>query len=366
MAHPLVPVFPHGTARRLALSAVALAIAACGSPENGASGAARDTGNETGDPGVLNLYSSRHYETDEAFYEAFTEQTGIRIQRVEAKGDELIERLQSEGAQSPADVFVTVDAGRLWRAEQAGLFEPVESPQLEASIPANLRHPDGLWYGYSTRARMIFYDKTRIDPAGLNDYESLADPRFEGEVCIRSSDNIYNLSLLASIIAHSGTAAAEEWARGVVANMARPPQGGDTDQLKAVAAGECGIAVANSYYFARMLASDDPADVAAVEKLGWIFPNQDNRGTHVNVSGAGMVRGAPHPEAARKFLEYLATDDAQRWFADGNNEFPVTGVSTGNPALEALGPFKADKLNVAELGTHQAEAQRVFDRAGWR
>jgi iron(III) transport system substrate-binding protein len=345
---------------------LALAVAACGSPEGNSPGAGAEAGGAGGEPAVLNLYSSRHYETDEAFYEAFTAQTGIRIQRVEAKGDELIERLQSEGAQSPADVFVTVDAGRLWRAEQAGLFEPVKSPALEASIPENLRHPDGLWYGYSTRARMIFYDKTRIDPAGLNDYESLADPRFKGEVCIRSSDNIYNLSLLASIIAHAGTETAEAWARGVVANMARPPQGGDTDQLKAVAAGECGIAVANSYYFARLLASEDPADQAVVENLGWIFPNQDNRGTHINVSGAGMVRGAPHPEAARKFLEYLATDQAQRWFADGNNEFPVTGVSSDNSALEALGPFKADRLNVAELGTHQAEAQRVFDRAGWR
>lgn len=366
MAHQSFPLFSRVLAQRLAASLLALAVVACGSPENGSAVGDPDAGADGDDPGVLNLYSSRHYETDEAFYDAFTEETGIRIQRVEAKGDELIERLQSEGMQSPADVFVTVDAGRLWRAEQAGLFEPVKSAALEASIPANLRHPDGLWYGYSTRARMIFYDKTRIDPVGLIDYESLADPRFRGEVCIRSSDNIYNLSLLASIIAHSGEAAAEEWARGVVANMARPPQGGDTDQLKAVAAGECGIAVANSYYFARMLASEDPGDQAIVEKLGWIFPNQDNRGTHINVSGAGMVRGAPHPEAARKFLEYLATDKAQRWFADGNNEFPVTGVSADNPALEALGPFKADALNVAKLGTHQAEAQRIFDRAGWR
>ena len=365
MAHQILPSFPRTFAKRLSASLLALAVVACGSPDDGSAGADPGTGAVNDDPGVLNLYSSRHYETDEAFYDAFTEQTGIRIQRVEAKGDELIERLQSEGAQSPADVFVTVDAGRLWRAEQAGLFEPVKSPALEASIPANLRHPDGLWYGYSTRARMIFYDKTRIDPVGLIDYESLADPRFKGEVCIRSSDNIYNLSLLASIIAHAGEAAAEKWARGVVANMARPPQGGDTDQLKAVAAGECGIAVANSY-FARLLASDDPGDQAVVEKLGWIFPNQDNRGTHINVSGAGMVRGAPHPEAARKFLEYLASDNAQRWFANGNNEFPVTGVATDNPAIEALGPFKADALNVAELGTHQAEAQRIFDRAGWR
>ncbi len=319
-----------------------------------------------GDEAVLNLYSSRHYQTDEALYRDFTDQTGIQVRRIEGNGDELIRRIIAEGANSPADVFVTVDAGRLWRAEQAGLFAPVRSEALAGRIPANLRHPEGLWYGFSTRARMIFYDKRRFDGTGLSRYADLADPRWRGEVCIRSSGNIYNLSLLASIIAHQGAEAAELWAGGVVANFARPPQGGDTDQLKAVAAGECGVAVANSYYFARMLASDDPTDRAAVAALGWVFPDQDGHGTHVNVSGAGMVATAPNPDSARRFLEYLASDRAQTLFARGNNEYPATPAPLDNPALDELGEFRIDPINVALYGVHQAEAQRIYDRAGWR
>ena len=318
------------------------------------------------DEQVLNLYSSRHYQTDEALYTDFTDQTGIEIRRLEAKGDELLKRMSAEGANSPADVFVTVDAGRLWRAEQAGLFAPVESEILDERIPANLRHPDGLWFGFSTRARMIFYDQRRFEADQLATYGSLADPRLRGEVCIRSSGNIYNLSLLGSIIAHEGAEAAEEWAAGVVANFARPPQGGDTDQLRAVAAGECGVAVANSYYFARLMNSDDPADQAVVEHIGWVFPDQQGRGTHVNVSGAGVLKTAPHPDNARKFLEYLASDRAQTLFARGNNEYPATDAPTDNPALETMGDFGVDSLNVASFGVHQAQAQQIFDRAGWR
>jgi iron(III) transport system substrate-binding protein len=315
---------------------------------------------------VLNLYSSRHYQTDEALYSDFTDQTGIEIRRIEGNGDELLRRMLAEGANSPADVFVTVDAGRLWRAEEAGLFAPVRSGVLTERIPANLRQPDGLWYGFSTRARMIFYDRRRFDGDGLASYADLADPRWEGEVCIRSSGNIYNLSLLAAIIAHEGVEAAEDWARGVVANFARPPQGGDTDQLRAVAAGECGVALANSYYFARLMNSDDPADQEVVAALGWIFPDQDGEGTHVNVSGAGMVATAPHPENARLFLEYLASDRAQTLFARGNNEYPAAPAPLDNPALEKMGEFRIDPINVALYGVHQAEAQQVFDRAGWR
>ena len=315
---------------------------------------------------VLNLYSSRHYQTDEALYRDFTEQTGIEIRRLEGNGDELLRRMIAEGANSPADVFVTVDAGRLWRAEEAGLFAPVASETLAARIPPNLRHPDGLWYGFSTRARMIFFDQRRFDGSGLADYGDLADPRWRGEVCVRSSGNIYNLSLLASIIAHEGAEAAEIWARGVVANFARPPQGGDTDQLLAVAAGECGVAVANSYYFARLMNSEDPADKATVAALGWVFPGQDGNGTHVNVSGAGVVATAPHPQNARRFLEYLASERAQTLFARGNNEYPAAPAPLDNPALERMGEFRIDPLNVALYGVHQAEAQQVFDRAGWR
>lgn len=314
----------------------------------------------------LNIYTSRHYQTDEAFYQNFTEQTGIRINRIEGKDDALIERLRSEGRNSPADLLITVDAGRLWRAEQAGLFREVNSDILNARIPAELRHPDGRWFGFSQRARLILYDKSRIEPGAISAYEDLADPRWKGQVCIRSSSNIYNLSLLGSMIASRGEAAAEAWAKGVVANFARDPQGGDTDQIRAVAAGECGIAVANSYYYARLLSSDKDEDRKVAEAVGVVFPNQADRGTHVNISGAGVLKSAPHPDAAVRFLEYLASDEAQRIFADGNNEYPAVKSVTANPVLRDLGDFKRDSLNVAEYGKNQPLAQMIFDRAGWK
>ena len=316
----------------------------------------------------LNIYSSRHYQSDEALYDGFTEQTGIGINRIEADADELLQRIRSEGANSPADVFIAVDAGRLWRATEAGILRPVESKALEEKIPESLRHPDGLWYGFSTRARLIFYDRDQIDPeeVGLDSYEDLADPRFDDMICIRSGSNVYNQSLLASLIAHHGEDAAREWARGVRENLARNPQGGDTDQLKAAAAGECAIAVANHYYYLRMATSDDAQERAMAEKLGVIFPNQGDRGVHVNISGAGVVRDAPHPEAAVRFLEYLASDDAQRSFAGGNNEYPVVeGVDARNEVLDSLGSFETDPLNVSVYGENQALAQRIFDEVGW-
>jgi iron(III) transport system substrate-binding protein len=343
--------------RRPALAAALLAAAL-------AAGCGRAPGPEAG---TLNVYSARHYQSDEALYEAFTRTTGIGVRRIEGTDDALIERLLQEGAASPADVLITVDAGRLWRAEQAGVFQPVESPRLRERVPANLRHPEGKWYGFSSRARMIFYDAGRIEADAISDYEDLADPRWRGELCIRSGGNIYNLSLMAAMIAHHGLERAEEWARGVVANLARDPQGGDTDQIRAVAAGECGIAVANSYYFARLMASEDPADRAVVEQLGWVFPNQDDRGTHVNISGAGIAANAPNPAQALAFLEFLASSEAQTLFARGNNEYPVVaGAALENPALERLGPFKADPIDAELYGVHQAEAQRALDRAGWK
>lgn len=315
---------------------------------------------------VVNLYSSRHYQTDEALYESFTKKTGIEINRIEGKADALIERLKSEGANSPADVLITVDAGRLWRAEEAGVFQPIRSEILEQRIPENLRHPEGKWFGFSGRVRMIVYNKDLVDPTDLQRYEDLADPKWRGMVCIRSSENIYNLSLLGSLIAAHGEAWAEDWAKGVVANFARPPQGGDTDQIKAVAAGECAIGVANSYYFVRLLRSEDSSERAVAEKVGVIFPNQGDRGAHMNISGAGVVAHAPHADAAVKFLEYLASDEAQRYFADGNNEYPLAEGVEPNEALASLGEFKADQVNVAVYGENQPVAQMVFDRAGWR
>lgn len=316
---------------------------------------------------VLNLYSSRHYSTDEALYAGFTRQTGIRINRIEAPEDALIERIRSEGAASPADVLVTVDAGRLWRAEQQGLLQPVRSAQLDARIPAHLRHPEGLWFGFSTRARIIVYDKARVKPGEVKNYEDLADPKWKGRVCNRSSTNMYNLSLMSAMIEHLGEPRAEAWARGVVANFARAPKGGDTDQIKAVSSGECAIALANTYYYVRLLKSAKADERQMIEKVGAVWPNQDGRGTHINISGAGVLKHAPHREAAVRFLEYLSSDDAQRYFADGNNEFTaVPAVKVANRELESLGNFKADTLNVNALGKHQANAQKVYDRAGWR
>jgi len=340
-----------------AFSTMALSAGCSREPETGAGAGA----------GVINIYSARHYQSDDALYQAFTDATGIRVRRIEGTDDALIERILQEGSASPADILFTVDAGRLWRAEQAGIFQAVESPVLRERIPAQLRHPEGKWFGFSSRARMIFYDKERIEAGAIARYEDLADPRWVGEICVRSGGNIYNLSLMAAMIAHHGAEAAEQWAAGVVANLARNPQGGDTDQIKAVAAGECGIAVANSYYFARLLASDDPADQATVARLGWVFPNQEDRGTHVNISGAGIVTNAPNPSQALAFLEFLASSDAQTRFARGNNEYPVvSGAALDNPALEQLGPFKADPLDAALYGIHQADAQRALDRVGWK
>ena len=314
----------------------------------------------------LNLYTARHYQTDEALYTEFTKQTGIKVNRIEAGEDAIIERMKQEGARSPADVLMTVDAGRLWRAEQAGLLQPTRSKVLEERVPAELRHPEGLWFGFSMRARPIFYAKGKVDPAQLARYEDLADPRLKGKICIRSGSAVYNLSLLSSMIAAAGPEKAEQWARGVVANMARDPKGGDTDQLTAVAAGECDVAVANTYYYVRLMKSAKPEDRAVAQKIGVVFPNQGDRGSHVNISGAGVARNAPHREAAVKFLEYLASPSAQRYFTHGNNEYPVAPGVESNSELASIGSFRKDSLNVSLLGRNQGAAQQIYDRAGWK
>lgn len=314
---------------------------------------------------VLNLYSARHYQTDEALYANFTRQTGIAINRIEAKEDELLERIRNEGAASPADIFITVDAARLAKADELGLFAPVRSKLLEQRIPTHLRSAD--WFSFSTRARVIIYNKDAVKAADVQNYEDLAKPALKGQVCTRSGAHPYNLSLMASIIAHQGEAKAEEWARGVVANFARQPKGGDTDQIKAVAAGECGAAISNSYYLVRLLRSEKPEDKKAMEKVGIVWPDQKGHGVHINVSGGGMLKTAPHKEAAVKFLEYLASDEAQTYFANGNNEWPaVPTVKVANPALESLGQFKADTLPIATLAKNAALAQKIYDRAGWK
>jgi len=316
---------------------------------------------------VLNLYSSRHYNTDEALYANFTRQTGVKINRIEAPEDALLERLRNEGAASPADVLITVDAGRLWRAEQMGLFQPVKSAALEARIPPSLRQPDGLWFGFSTRARVIIYAKDQVKAGEVRNYEDLADPKWKGKVCMRSSSNMYNLSLMSALIDHHGEPKAEAWAKGVVANFARAPKGGDTDQIRALASGECALSIVNTYYYVRMMKAAKADERAAIERVALVWPNQENRGTHVNISGAGVLKSAPNRDSAVKFLEYLASDDAQRYFANGNNEFTVvSSVSIDNRELTSLGKFKPDQLNVSVFGRNQPAAQKVYDRAGWR
>jgi iron(III) transport system substrate-binding protein len=316
---------------------------------------------------LLNLYSSRHYQTDEALYGNFTKVTGLRINRIEAGEDPLIERLRNEGPKSPADVLVTVDAGRLWRAEQLGLFRPVDSKLLKARLPDHMRAPNELWFGFSARARVIVYNKESIKAAEVQNYEDLSNPRLKGKLCTRSGGHVYNLSLMSALIEHWGEKRAEEWARGFVANLARPPRGGDTDQIRAVAAGECQVAISNSYYYVRIAKSEKPEDKEVMKRVALIWPNQTNFGTHMNISGAGMLRSAPHPEAAVAFLEYLAGDQAQSYFANGNNEWPVVeSAPLNNPVLASLGTFKMDTLNIGALGKNQALAQKIFDRVGFK
>lgn len=317
------------------------------------------------DEKVLNLYTARHYQTDEALYANFTKATGIKVNRIEGKEDALLERIRSEGENSPADVLITVDASRLAKADALGVFAPVKSETLEARIPANLR--TNTWFAFSTRARVIVYNKSAIKAEQVQNYEDLANPALKGKVCTRSGSHPYNLSLGAAMIEHNGVEKTEAWAKGIVANFARDPKGGDTDQIRAVAAGECGVAIANSYYVARLINSTKPEDQQVMGAVGVIWPNQANVGTHINVSGGGMLKHAPNKAAAVAFLEYLASDDAQRYFADGNNEWPVVqSVKVSNAALEKLGAFKADALPVGKLANTVAEAQKVYDRAGYR
>lgn len=315
---------------------------------------------------TVNVYSARHYDSDQELYDAFTTETGIEVSVLEGDSDMLVERIQREGIVSPADVLITVDAGRLWRAVQAGALQEVESDVLEERIPAHLRHPDGYWYGYSQRMRLIYYNPERIAPEMVATYEDLAKPELEGKICIRSSNNIYNQSLLASMVEIHGVEGAEQWAQGLVNNLARQPQGGDTDQIRGVAAGECDVAVANHYYYMRLADSDDPADREVAEKVAVMLPNQDGRGVHVNIGGAGVVKHAPHRDNAIRFLEFLASEEAQEIFARANYEYPVTEGVERHEDLAEWGDVKLDELNMDALGSNNPYAVRIADRVGWR
>lgn len=315
---------------------------------------------------VVNLYSSRHYDTDEALYETFTKKTGIKINRIEAGEDQLLQRMRAEGDKSPADVLITVDAGRLWRAQQNGLLQPTRSAVLEKAIPAHLREAEGHWFGFSKRARIFVVNKDKVKSGELTRYEDLADPKWKGRLLIRSSTNVYNQSLTGAMIATLGAPATEVWARHVVANLARAPKGGDTDQIKAVAAGEGDVALSNTYYFARLLNSSKAEDRAVVANLAVIFPNQGDRGTHVNVSGAGVAKYAPNKANAIKFLEYLASAEAQNYFAKGNYEFPVIANVPLHPVIASWAEFKEDQINAAVFGRNNEDALKLMDRAGWK
>ena len=322
---------------------------------------------------VLNLYSARHYSTDEALYANFTKATGIRINRVDADDAGILARLKAEGAASPADVILLVDAARLYRGEQDGLFKPVKSKLLEDAIPAQYRSTTAegtTWFGLSTRARVIVYDKVKVKRADVDTYEELADPKNKGKVCLRSGSHPYNLSLFGAVMQHVGEQKAEQWLKGIVDNMARAPKGGDTDQIKAVGAGECQIAVSNSYYVARLMRSSNPDDQKIMERVGVVFPNQESWGTHMNIAGGAVARHAKNTDAAVKFLEYLASADAQNHFANGNNEWPTAkGVKVDNAALTAMsggGDFKAETIPLAAVGANTVKIQQMLDRVGFK
>ncbi len=322
---------------------------------------------------VLNIYSARHYQTDEVMYNTFTKTTGIRINRVDADDAGIVARLKAEGAASPADVVLLVDAARLALADSQGLFQPIRSAKLDAAIPAHLRAPATpagvTWTGFSTRARVIVYDPLRVKAADVATYEQLADPKLKGMVCTRSGSHPYNLSLFATMVDRLGDERGEAWLKGVVANMARAPKGGDTDQIKAVASGECAVALTNTYYAARLLKSDKREDKTIMEKVRVVFPNQGTSGTHVNIAGAAVARHAKHPDAAVQFMEYLASPFAQDYFANGNNEYPTAkGVVVDNPALKAMGGdgFKSDQISLGVVAKHMTKVQQMLDRVGYR
>jgi iron(III) transport system substrate-binding protein len=323
---------------------------------------------------VVNLYSARHYATDEALYTNFTKQTGIKVNRVDADDAGILARLKAEGAASPADVILLVDAARLYKGEVEGLFQPVKSKLLEEAIPAQLRGKaaaDGgtPWFGFSTRARVIVYDKQKVSKSDVDTYEKLGDPVNKGKLCVRSGSHPYNLSLFGAVSEHLGDVKTEQWLKGMVNNMARSPQGGDTDQIKGVASGECGVALSNTYYVARILKSTTPADKAIAERVGIVFPNQNSWGTHINIAGGAVAKSAKNQANAVKFLEYLASSQAQDYFANGNNEWPVTkGVVVNNPALTAMAGdgFKSETIPISVVGGNQVKIQQMLDRVGFK
>ena len=336
----------------------ALFLAACGSGADNGEGAA--------DAGEVNLYTARHYDSDLELYDRFTSETGIKINRIEGNADQLIARMRSEGERSPADLFVTADAGALWRAQQAGVLQPIQSDLLAQRVPANMREPDGNWYGFTRRARVIAYNPQQVRPDEVDTYEDLASPRFRGRLCVRSSDSIYNLSLVGALIEAWGPDRADEWVKGIVANMARPPEGGDRDQIRAVGAGVCEVAITNSYYYIRLANGDDDADRAITERVKLAFPSLDGQGAHVNISGGGVAAHAPNRDNALKLLEFFASPETQIYISANNNEFPASPDVPAPPPVDAYADFTAHPMSVAAFAGRQPEAQSLMSAAGWR
>ena len=315
---------------------------------------------------VVNIYSSRHYDVDQQLYKLFEQKTGIKVQHTESGATEILEKLKQEGSRSPADLLISVDIGNIWRANTAGIFEPVSSDVLTKSIPAELRDPGNQWFGISKRARVIFYNKAKVKPDEITSYEDLADPKWKGRILVRPSSNVYNQSLVASIIAADGIEAAEKWAKGLITNLAKAPSGNDVELIRDVANGEADVTFANTYYFARMMQSDKPAMREAASKVGWVFPNQNGRGAHINISGMGLIKNARHKDNAIKFMEFLVSPEAQEIFAASNNEYPVISGVAENSTVKSLGTFKSDSVHLADIGKNSVEAIKLMDRAGWK
>lgn len=314
----------------------------------------------------VNLYTDRHYDTDEALYQKFTEETGITVNVVKGKADELIERLTREGQDTEADLLITADAGRLFRAKDAELLQTVNNDLINENVPANLRDPDNQWIGLTLRGRVLVYSLDRVNPEELTTYEDLTDPKWEGKILVRSSSNIYNQSLMASFIAINGEENAKNWASGLLKNMAREPQGNDRAQATAVVAGEGDVAIMNTYYIGKMLNSENPEEVKVAENVGVFFPNQETTGTHVNVSGVGFTKHAKNQENAVKLVEFLTSEEAQGTFAEANYEYPVNPNVEASELLKSWGDFKAQDINLSVLGENNLKAVEIFNEIGWQ
>ncbi|ANP47540.1 hypothetical protein ATE48_17335 [Candidatus Viadribacter manganicus] len=313
----------------------------------------------------VNVYTARHYDSDRALYAAFQAATGVEVRALTGSAEQLLERMRAEGDASEADVFISADAGNLWRVKEAGLLQNVTTPTLQEKVPAHLRDPDGAFWGFTKRARIIVYRKDAVRPEEVATMDALGTARFRKQIVMRSSSNTYQLSTLAARIERLGAENAKAWAAAVRANFAHDPQGSDTDQIKAVAAGEAQASVCNHYYYFRMMRSDDPADRSVVEKVGFVFPDQAGAGAHVNISGGGVTAYAKRRDRAVQFLEYLVSDEAQTTLAPLNDEFPIRPEIAPAPDLAALGPFKEENIPLDALGRHQAEAARIFEEVGW-